>query len=136
MVFGGTTSQDITVSIYTSATGESGSKVSINRSMLLSALTIDAGTLSSAAWTGAANGTFAVSVASKQWTCLQFPWEYSTKPYRILLHFELKNAGPYHAAIRSRIGCSTKDEPGSCQRSNCRCGYCQRESTTLAATTS
>lgn len=64
-VFGGTSSQDITVSIYTSATGESGSKVSINRSMLLSALTIDAGTLSSAAWTGTANGTFAVSVASK-----------------------------------------------------------------------
>ena len=64
-VFGGTRSQDVTVSIFTSATGESGSKVSINRSMLLSALTIDAGTLSSAAWTGAANGTFAVSVASK-----------------------------------------------------------------------
>ena len=64
-VFGGTSSEDITVSIFTSATGASGSKVSINRSMLLSALTIDAGTLSSAAWTGTANGTFAVSVASK-----------------------------------------------------------------------
>ena len=40
--FGGTTGEDNTVSIFTSATGESGSLVSINKSMLLSALTIDA----------------------------------------------------------------------------------------------
>ena len=39
--FGGNASEDITVSIFTSATGESGSLVSINKSMLLSALTID-----------------------------------------------------------------------------------------------
>ena len=41
-LFGGSASTDNTVSIFTSATGESGSKVSINKSMLLSALTIDA----------------------------------------------------------------------------------------------
>ena len=67
-VFGGTSSQDITVSIFTSATGASGSKVSINRSMLLSALTIDAGNLSSSSWSATMSGdnkTFAVSVASK-----------------------------------------------------------------------
>jgi flagellin len=40
--FGGTTAEDNTVSIFTSATGEGGSLVSINKSMLLSALTIDA----------------------------------------------------------------------------------------------
>ena len=40
-LFGGNGSQDITVSIFTSASGESGSLVSINKSMLLSALTID-----------------------------------------------------------------------------------------------
>jgi flagellin len=40
-IFGGTDAQDVTVSIFTSATGESGSKVSINKSMLLSALTMD-----------------------------------------------------------------------------------------------
>ena len=40
-LFGGGASTDNTVSIFTSATGESGSKVSINKSMLLSALTID-----------------------------------------------------------------------------------------------
>ena len=40
-VFGGTNAEDVTVSIFTSATGESGSLVSINKSMLLSALTID-----------------------------------------------------------------------------------------------
>jgi flagellin len=40
-LFGGNGTQDITVSIFTSASGESGSLVSINKSMLLSALTID-----------------------------------------------------------------------------------------------
>jgi flagellin len=50
-IFAGTDTQDETVSIFTSATGESGSKVSINKSMLLSALTIDASDLSSAAFT-------------------------------------------------------------------------------------
>jgi len=40
-LFGGDGTEDITVSIFTSASGESGSLVSINKSMLLSALTID-----------------------------------------------------------------------------------------------
>ena len=57
-VFGGTTAQDVTVSIFTSATGESGSKVSINKSMLLSALTITAATPStSSAWTSGGSAT-------------------------------------------------------------------------------
>ena len=42
VLFNGSTVQDNTVSIFTSPTGESGSLVSINKSMLLSALTIDA----------------------------------------------------------------------------------------------
>ena len=58
-VFGGTDLQDNTVSIFTSATGESGSKVSINKTMLLSALTINSGTLASAAFSTAANGAAA-----------------------------------------------------------------------------
>jgi flagellin len=41
--FGAGSAKDETVSIFTSASGESGAKVSINKSMLLSALTIDAG---------------------------------------------------------------------------------------------
>ena len=62
-IFGGSNVQDVTVSIFTSATGESGSKVSINKTMLLSALTIDASDLTSASFTnalkdnGAAAGT-------------------------------------------------------------------------------
>jgi len=67
-IFGGTTSQDVTVSIYTSATGESGSKVSINKSMLLSALTLTTATPStSQAWsTGstASKATFAATEIS------------------------------------------------------------------------
>jgi flagellin len=50
-VFGGTGTQDVTVSIFTSATGESGSLVSINKSMLLSA-------------NSAGNFTFAVSTGA------------------------------------------------------------------------
>ena len=52
-IFGGSDTQDVTVSIFTSATGESGSKVSINKTMLLSALTIDASDLTSASFTNA-----------------------------------------------------------------------------------
>jgi len=67
-VFGGTTSQDITVSIFTSASGESGSVVSINKSMLLSALTITtADPSTSAAWSsGGSSGvaTFAATSIS------------------------------------------------------------------------
>ena len=70
-VFGGTTDNDVTISIFTSANGEGGPKVSIQRSMLLSALTIKTAetSLSSAAWSSTMNAsgttkTFAVSVAS------------------------------------------------------------------------
>ena len=72
-VFGDTTAtKDVTVSIFTSATGESGSKVSINKSMLLSALTINSDTLASSSHSIATNGgavgavanfTFAVSTS-------------------------------------------------------------------------
>jgi flagellin len=73
-IFGGTGTQDVTVSIFTSATGESGSLVSINKSMLLSALTIQSGdaNLSSVSHTSATNAgaagsagnfTFAVSTS-------------------------------------------------------------------------
>jgi flagellin len=59
-----------TVSIYTSARGESGSAVQINKSTLLSALTLKSNTLSVAAWSdsgnsGAANsaGTFSFAAS-------------------------------------------------------------------------
>jgi flagellin len=70
-VFGSTDkTTDVTISIFTSASGESGAKVSINQSMLLSALTIKLDDQKSAAWTDAINSgtthkTFAVSVSSK-----------------------------------------------------------------------
>ena len=70
-VFGGGSSQDVTISIFTSANGEGGPKVSIQRSMLLSALTIQTThtSLASSAWSNTLNSsgttkTFAVSVTS------------------------------------------------------------------------
>ena len=47
---------DNTVSVYVSADGSSGPKVSVNKSMLLSALTIDSGTLAAGAFTTAGTG--------------------------------------------------------------------------------
>ena len=64
-VFGDTTAtKDVTVSIFTSATGESGSKVSINKSMLLSALTINSDTLASSSHSIATNGGVAGAIAN------------------------------------------------------------------------
>ena len=60
-IFGGSNTQDVTVSIFTSATGESGSKVSINKTMLLSALTIDASDLTSASFTNAGKNNAAAA---------------------------------------------------------------------------
>ena len=60
-IFGGSNVQDVTVSIFTSATGESGSKVSINKTMLLSALTIDASDLTSASFTNAGKNNAAAA---------------------------------------------------------------------------
>jgi flagellin len=71
-VFGGGSSKDVTISIFTSANGEGGPKVSIQRSMLLSALTIKTAdtSLASSAWGSTLNSsgttkTFAVSLSSK-----------------------------------------------------------------------
>ena len=50
------TSLDNTVSIYVSADGSVGAKVSVNKSLLLSALTIDAGTLAASQFSNAGNG--------------------------------------------------------------------------------
>ena len=72
-VFGGTQSQDVTISIFTSANSEGGGapRISIHRSMLLSALTIQTTdtSLASAAWSSTLNSsgttkTFAVSLTS------------------------------------------------------------------------
>jgi flagellin len=60
-IFATGSTQDVTVSIFTSATGESGSKVSINKTMLLSALTIDASDLSSSAFNAAAKNNLAAA---------------------------------------------------------------------------
>jgi len=71
-VFGGGSGKDVTISIFTSANGEGGPKVSIQRSMLLSALTIKTAdtSLASSAWGSTLNSsgttkTFAVSLSSK-----------------------------------------------------------------------
>ena len=73
-VFGSTSN---TVSIYTSANGEGGSAVQINKTTLLSALTIKSNTLSVAAWSDSGNSgtagstgtfSFAASVSSTAMT--------------------------------------------------------------------
>ena len=68
-VFRGTRSQDHTIDIFTSDQGTNGTKVSLHRSLLLSALTIDsalAGTTNgnAAGWSDAGNGTAAVGAGA------------------------------------------------------------------------
>ena len=60
-VFRGTAQQDNTISIFTSSNGSAGTKISIHRSALLSALTINANTKGSVAY---ATGGNAAAVAS------------------------------------------------------------------------
>ena len=55
-VFGGTKDQDNTLTVYTSSSGSAGSKVSMHKSALLSALTFNTGTLGTAlAYTSGTN---------------------------------------------------------------------------------
>jgi flagellin len=58
---------DNTVSIYVSADGSAGTTVSVNKSMLLSALTIDAGTLAASEFSNAGTGNIR-SFAAKEGT--------------------------------------------------------------------
>jgi len=58
------TALDNTVSVYVSADGSSGPKVSLSKSMLLSALTIDAGTLAAGAFSTAGTGNVKSFAAS------------------------------------------------------------------------
>ena len=59
-VFGGTESQDNTLTVFTSASGSAGSKVSMHKSALLSALTFNTGTLGTAlAYSSGANNAAA-----------------------------------------------------------------------------
>ena len=79
-VFGGANQSDQldhTISIFTSSDGSNGTKISIHKSLLLSALTINSNTLASAAWStgdntqsAGANGvfTFAASIAGDAMT--------------------------------------------------------------------
>ena len=59
-VFGGTESEDNTLTVFTSASGSAGSKVSMHKSALLSALTFNTGTLGTAlAYSSGANNAAA-----------------------------------------------------------------------------
>ena len=64
------TALDNTVSVYVSADGSSGPKVSVNKSMLLSALTIDAGTLAAGAFSTAGTGNVNSFAASPTATAI------------------------------------------------------------------
>jgi len=64
VVFGGSTVQDHTISIFTSDNGSEGTKISIHRSALLSALTINSDDMDSVAYTTANNAAHTVTTAA------------------------------------------------------------------------
>ena len=63
--FRGTNVQDNTLTIFTSADGNDGSKVSLSKSALLSALTINAGNLNASLYSGTTNTTNGINAAAK-----------------------------------------------------------------------
>jgi len=62
--FRGSNSQDNTLTIFTSSDGNDGSKVSLSKSALLSALTINAGSLNASMFSSATNSTNGVNAAA------------------------------------------------------------------------
>ena len=62
--FRGSNSQDNTLTIFTSSDGNDGSKVSLSKSALLSALTINAGSLNASLFSSAANTTNGINAAA------------------------------------------------------------------------
>ena len=64
VVFGGNTGQDHTISIFTSDNGSEGTKISIHRSALLSALTINSNTMASVAYDASNNAAHTVTTTN------------------------------------------------------------------------
>ena len=62
--FRGSNSQDNTLTIFTSSDGNDGSKVSLSKSALLSALTINAGSLNASLFSSAANTTNGINASA------------------------------------------------------------------------
>ena len=100
--FGGTSTEDVTVSIFTSATGESGSKVSINKAMLLSALTVVSNTLASDTHSNASNAgaagsngtfTFAASTSSGTMTLAKVSVAVFTQALQNIATLRAENGG-------------------------------------------
>ena len=63
--FRGTNTQDNTLTIFTSSDGNDGSKVSLSKSALLSALTINAGNLNASLYNGTTNTANGINAAAK-----------------------------------------------------------------------
>ena len=63
--FRGTNTQDNTLTIFTSSDGNDGSKVSLSKSALLSALTINAGKLNASVYNGTTNTANGINAAAK-----------------------------------------------------------------------
>ena len=63
--FRGTNSQDNTLTIFTSPDGNDGSKVSLSKSALLSAITINAGDLKASMYNGTTNTANGINAAAK-----------------------------------------------------------------------
>ena len=115
-VFGGTTSQGVTVSIFTSATGESGSKVSINKSMLLSALTVTPATPStSQAWSSGSTASKATFAATSISTAIalgdRFRWSIHTSAPKPCLPKSGKRRIRISSAVRPGVRRSAAHEP-------------------------
>jgi len=94
-VFGGTAQEDNTVSIFTSERGSAGSVVSLDKSMLLSALTFtsDSDTTAVAFGTGGAAKAFAVADAGSTITLDELGVSFFTKALENVATLRAENGG-------------------------------------------
>ena len=93
-VFGGTVAQDNTVSIFTSERGSAGSVVSLDKSMLLSALTFTSDSDTTAVEFGKANAkAFAVADASSTITLDELGVSFFTKALENVATLRAENGG-------------------------------------------
>ncbi len=127
-VFRGTTAQDNTISIFTSSNGSAGTKISIHRSALLSALTIStalSGTTGNAvAWTDANNAAAAATTGAD----VTFATNDTTK----VLHLQDVSMGVFEQAL-SNVAYLRAQGGGAMSRLNFSADSLSAQSTNIRA---
>ena len=138
-IFGGTAQQDNTLTVYTSADGSAGSKVSMHKSVLLSALTFNTETLGTAlAYAGTRNSaqdgdegtafdmTLAASGTTSKINLADISVGVLTQALENVATLRAQNGGTHsRLAFNAESLSAPKDQYACCPWTHGRCGYCR-----------